>query len=267
MIITLTTDFGLRDAYAGVMKGVILSLAPAVRIVDLTHEIPAQDILAGALALEEACPYFPPGTIHLAVIDPGVGSERLPLALETERAFYVGPDNGVFDLVIKKEGFKRAVKLDNPQYWIGSLIRGAAVSRTFHGRDIFAPAAAYLAHGTPFENLGSPAAVSPKLSVSHPIAQGERLTIHVVRVDHFGNLITDLTPHVFKTWNPENEPVAFTLTHGRIAGICATFADVPEGSPVAYFGSSGRLEMAIRGGNAALCFKVLRGNSIAVERM
>src|SRR4051812_19980165 len=127
MTITLTTDFGLCDTFVGVMKGVIFSIAPAAQIIDLCHGVPPQDIVAGALSLEESCAFFPSGTIHVAVVDPGVGSARAAIALETERALYVGPDNGLFDLVLKKEKLKRAVRLENPRY------RLPLVSATFHG--------------------------------------------------------------------------------------------------------------------------------------
>ncbi len=160
-IITLTTDFGFRDTFAGVMKGVILSIAPAAQIVDLCHGIPPQDILAGALALEESAAFFPRGTIHVAVVDPGVGSDREAIAVETERAFYIGPDNGLFDLVVKKERLKRAVKLQNPRY------RLPAVSATFHGRDIFAPAAAHLANGVALDEFGAPIAPLTELAIPH----------------------------------------------------------------------------------------------------
>src|SRR5262249_40537352 len=146
-IITLTTDFGLADPYVGVMKGVILGIAPEARIIDITNEIPAQNIVAGALALESAVDYFPESTIHVGVVDPGVGSDREPVTIETDRFTCIGPDNGLFGLATKRSTIRRIVRLTNPAH------RLTQVSFTFHGRDIFAPAAAHLAAGISFEEL------------------------------------------------------------------------------------------------------------------
>ncbi|MGH7397764.1 MAG: SAM hydrolase/SAM-dependent halogenase family protein, partial [Candidatus Rokuibacteriota bacterium] len=148
-VITLTTDFGLRDPFVGIMKGVLLSICPSARLVDLTHEVPPHDILAGGLALEAATPFFPPGTVHLAVVDPGVGSARRAIAVRAGGYHLVGPDNGLFTFALEGAGWT-AVSVTAPEY------RLAEVGRTFHGRDIFAPAAAYLAAGVPLERLGPP---------------------------------------------------------------------------------------------------------------
>ena len=261
-MITLTSDFGLCDPFVGVMKGVILSIAPSAPIVDLCHGVPPQDILAGALTLEESTAYFPAGTIHIAVVDPGVGSARAAVALETERAIYVGPDNGIFDLVLKKESLKRAVKLENPRYEL------PVVSHTFHGRDIFAPAAAHLFNGAPLDDFGPPLAELTKLKMPAPIEHGGRLQLHILRVDHFGNIITDLKPAAYAEWNPGNAPVKFEFMHTCFIGsVLTAFAGVPEGAPVAYFGSGGWLEIAIRNGHAAGYFKVARGFSVMLEKL
>ncbi|HLX61374.1 MAG TPA: SAM-dependent chlorinase/fluorinase [Planctomycetota bacterium] len=261
-MITLTTDFGLNDTFVGVMKGVILSIAPSAKIVDLSHGLPQQDIVAGALALEESCAFFPDGTIHVAVVDPGVGSARTAVALETERAFFVGPDNGIFELVLTKDRLKRAVKLENPRYWL------PAVCATFHGRDIFAPAAAHLANGVELSEFGPPCEKLVALNLHGPCEHGAQLKIHVLRADHFGNLITDLTHDVYAKWNPENTPLNFEFAHSSfMVPVSSTFSDVPEGSPVAYFGSGGRLEIGIRNGNAAAFFKAGKGFSITVGKV
>lgn len=259
-LITLTTDFGLQDPYVGVMKGVIASIAPQANVIDLSHGVPPQDILAGAMMLEESCAYFPPGTIHVAVVDPGVGSQRAAVAIETHRSLYIGPDNGLFDLVLNKEGLRRAVKLENP------ALRLPAVSATFHGRDIFAPAAAHLAKGLSLESFGEPAGPLTPLHLPQPEADGEALSIHVLRADRFGNLVTDLTPQRHAKWNPDQLPLSVILGNARFVGISHTFSDVEHGTPVAYFGSANRLEIAIREGNAEQYFQASRGTMIRLEK-
>lgn len=245
-IITLTTDFGTMDTYVGVMKGVILGIAPGVAIVDLCHEIPPRDILAGALALESAVDYFPKNTIHLAVVDPGVGGDRNAIAVQTERFAMVGPDNGIFTLALAKSSPVGAVRLTNAGYQL------AIICATFHGRDIFAPAAAYLALGVDIMELGEPITELTKLSIPAPsIANGET-ELTVLRADRFGNLITNLTREEFETWRPINDR-SLTVRMGEIdiGPIHRTYADVESGNPVAYFGSGGRLEIGVRNGSAA----------------
>lgn len=259
-LITLSTDFGHTDAYVGTMKGVIATLAPQAKVIDLTHGIPPQDVLSGAMALEESCRFFPEGTIHVAVVDPGVGSARAAVALETERSLYVGPDNGIFQLVLKRERLLRAVRLENPRY------RLREVSSTFHGRDVFAPAAAHLANGVSLDDLGPNAGALVALNLPHPFHDGASLRIHILRSDSFGNLITDLTPDVFDAWNAEKQLVGFEFPHACFAGVCNTFSEVPSGMPLAYFGSAGRLEIAIRDGNAAAFFKAVRGTTVLLSK-
>jgi len=184
--VTLTTDFGTSDGYVGTMKGVILGIAPGTPMVDVSHTISPQNVGEAAYVLYTAYPFFPTGTIHLVVVDPGVGSARRPIALRTENAFFVGPDNGVFSYVMASEKVKTIVELSEPRY------RLPQVSYTFHGRDVFAPAAAYLAAGVPIAALGSPVIdpvifPSPRLEVGHCVVTGE-----VLHLDHFGNAITSI---------------------------------------------------------------------------
>jgi hypothetical protein len=277
MLITLTTDFGTADGYVGAMKGVIARLAPEAQVVDITHEIPAQDILAGALALETACPFFPPETIHVAVIDPGVGTSRAAVAIQTPHAFFVGPDNGIFDLVLGAGTRRRkqrvsedsslrfsawtAVRLTNASYY------RPQVSSTFHGRDIFAPVAAHLARGVMLSELGEPIKDLVSLALPEPEKSRGGLKLHVLRADHFGNLITDLTAQEYKRWNPKNAAVAIEIGTRRIAGLSSTFADVAPGEPVAYFGSGGRLEIAVRNGDAAKTLSAELAQGIALRRL
>ncbi len=262
-MITLTTDFGLSDAFVGTMKGVILSLARQAEIVDICHSVPAQNIVVGALLLEEAYSYFPAGTIHVAVVDPGVGSSRAALAIQTERYTFVGPDNGIFDLVLQRERIIKCVGLSNPQY------HRSPVSATFHGRDIFAPAAAYIENGTPLEMFGEPIPRRSSLILPQPLAAAAGLEIHVLRIDHFGNLITDLTQEHYERWNERGRVIKFTAGSAGAArtvhGLWSTFTDVPQGEPVAYFGSGGRLEIAVHFGRASDLLQLRIGSAIQIS--
>lgn len=245
-IITLTTDFGATDNFAGVMKGVILGIAPDAAIIDLCHEIPPQDILAGALALESAVDYFPPGTIHLAVVDPGVGSERAAIAVETDRFILVGPDNGVFTLAVDKCGQFQAVELTNPEFHLSPL------SATFHGRDIFAPVAAHIAKGARLFELGEPVEQLCRIALPVPKTHGFVLEAQVLRSDRFGNLITNLTQARYDAWMAGRvQSARVQIGETTVGEIRRTYADVEPGAPVAYFGSGGRLEIGVRNGSAA----------------
>ena len=239
-IITLTTDFGDHDPYVGIMKGVILGLAPEARIVDLTHQIPPQNIDEAAFTLQSAQPYFPPGTVHLAVVDPGVGSARRPLLVSTGREIYVGPDNGLFSFALAFPD-AQAWALDRPEHWLPD------VSRTFHGRDIFAPVAARAALGVPPPALGSPVSapvVRPPLRAEQ-LGNGE-ITGHVIHVDRFGNLITNipgdwLTGH---EWTCEIAGV-------QMRGPALTYAAARRGELLLLVSSNGTAEIAAREANAA----------------
>jgi S-adenosyl-L-methionine hydrolase (adenosine-forming) len=253
-IITLTTDFGLADGYVGIMKGVILGIARDVGLVDLSHEVPPQDVREAIYLLEGAAPYFPDGAIHLAVVDPGVGSERRALIVRTERARYVGPDNGLFTRPLAEPG-AQAWELNRPEFWLPH------VSRTFHGRDIFAPAAAHLANGTPPDAMGTPIANPVRLSIAGPNrAPDGVLRGHVVHVDRFGNLITDV-------------PAAWLAGIGwrcriageTITGIGSTYAAAGPGALLMLAGSGGTLEIAERDGNAARRLGVRAGEEVLFE--
>ena len=193
MVITLLTDFGTQDTFVGVMKGVIRSIAPDVTTIDLTHYVPPQDIRAGAFALKTAYAYFPPGTIHLAVVDPGVGGGRRPVAARIGDYVFVCPDNGLLSHVLARETPHQAVALNNTRYQLPQ------VSRTFHGRDIFAPAAACLASGVSLESLGTPVARLATFPLSSPHVEVEHITSHVVYIDVFGNVFLDMTEDMAPT--------------------------------------------------------------------
>jgi S-adenosylmethionine hydrolase len=185
-IITLTTDFGTRDGYVGAMKGVILGVAPTASVVDISHEISPQDVAEGAFVLASACPCFPPATIHVAVVDPGVGTERRGVLIETERYVLIGPDNGLFSGVLAVDPLVRAVSLENP-----SLMR-PDVSATFHGRDVFAPAAAHIARGVPVAEFGPEVASPVELNLWRAESTSGCVTGRVVHIDGFGNCVTNI---------------------------------------------------------------------------
>ncbi|MEK9659005.1 MAG: SAM-dependent chlorinase/fluorinase [Chloroflexota bacterium] len=250
-LITLLTDFGTADAYVGVMKGVILALCPEARLVDLTHQVPPQDVCAGAHLLAEAVPHFPPGTIHLAVVDPGVGTERRPLLVTGPTASFVCPDNGVLSLVLANAGAQisdgeatlppswSAHHLTNPAYW------RHPVSATFHGRDIFAPVAAYLSLGVGPDTLGQRIEPVTAFAPPVPVQEGDALVGEVVRVDRFGNLLTNIPADSL----PRGCDVR--VSNRRIGSVLHTYADGTPGTPMALVGSDGCLEIAVPQGSAA----------------
>lgn len=243
-IITLLTDFGLQDAYTGIMKGVILGLNPDVRLVDLSHGVPPQDILAGALMLQSAWEFFPPGTIHLAVVDPGVGPRRRALAAACGDRFLVGPDNGLFSLVFAEQTPDVLVSLKNPRYFLPKI------SATFHGRDIFAPVAAHLSLGACLDDMG-PALPDPvRLNWPIPRFAATKVTGHVVAVDHFGNLISNISFAKLAHWLQGRSP-RFRVRGQEIFRLAATYSEVPTGTLLALEGSHGYLEIACREGRAA----------------
>ena len=261
-IITLTTDFGLSDGFVGIMKGVLLARASRSRLVDLTHDITPQDILEGALVLERAIDYFSEGTVHLAVVDPGVGSHRRAIAVDAGSAFFVGPDNGLFTLALANREIITAVSIENHAVMLPEI------SATFQGRDVFAPAAAFLANGGATADLGPPAANLVKLQIPQPIVKPDRLESVILTADRFGNLISNINWRVFDGWRGHRDPESFrvTLADREVGNIRRTFSDVMAGEPVAYFGSGGRLEVGIRNGKAARSFAAERGTRIEVRR-
>ncbi len=242
-ILTLLTDFGLRDGYVAAMKGVILSLAPEATLVDISHDIPPQDVTAAAFVLASCWRFFPEGTVHLSVVDPGVGSSRRAVAVSTLGHFFVAPDNGLLALALAGAPSFAAVALTNPLYW-----RTPTPSRTFHGRDIFAPAAAHLAKGVPLGALGEPLADLVRLPWPQPIplpAGGWRGEI--VYVDRFGNAITNLPEALVASYREG----WFCAGPFRLRGLAHTYAEVERGAPLALIGSHGYLEFALREGNIA----------------
>ena len=256
-IIALVTDFGSRDHYVGTMKGVILGVCPEATLVDVTHDIAAHDVLGGALELAAAYRHFPSGTVFLSVVDPGVGSGRRALAAEAGDHQFVAPDNGLLSIVLREAAPGLVVELTEPRY------ARPTVSRTFEGRDRFAPAAAWLASGVPLQALGPPAHDICCLAVPEAVVTGRAIAGAVLRIDRFGNLVTNIdratvdrlaSPGSIQVW-------AGTALVEKIVG---TYADVPSGELCALYGGTDHLEVAVRGGSAAERLCLSRGAAVRV---
>lgn len=244
-IITLMTDFGLKDGNVGVMKGVILGIAPQAHLVDLSHLISPQNVPEAALILKRSLPFFPPGTIHVVVVDPGVGTRRRPIAAQLGSQYVVGPDNGFITLALEdteaQGGTVRFIHLDRPQYWL------AQVSHVFHGRDIFAPAAARLAAGLPLHELGSPVQDPVRISLPQPQRTPTGWRGEIIHIDHFGNISTNLREeHI-----GEPRPLIVRLGGHVIPGMVRTFGERPPGELVVLYGSTGNLLVCEVNGSAA----------------
>ncbi len=244
--ITFLTDYGTSDSYVGEVKGVLATLAPGVQVIDLTHHVPPGDVRAGHYLLSQIWPTFPAGTVHLAVVDPGVGTPRLAVALKAAGHCFVGPDNGLLSSAAQTASVE-AVGLATP----------AEASATFHGRDLFSPAAAALARGAVLAALGAP--LTAPLTVLAPAAfhyEGKNVVGEVIYVDRFGNLITNLTPAEVPSY------AVLEVEDTEVGPLRFTFGDVPPGTPVAYVGSGGRVEIAVRGGSAARRFGIGTGGAV-----
>lgn len=275
-IITLTTDFGTHDSYVGVMKGVIATICPDAHIIDITHEIPPQDLNATLFTLETFLPYFPTGTIHVVVVDPGVGGARRPIGLKTPEATFIGPDNGIFGDVwnAARTHFSpnkvRVIELNERRFW---RPMAGHISHTFHGRDIFSPVAAHLAQGVPFEAIGTPLDDIITMPTVQPEWHGNTTLVgQVIAIDHFGNAITNLTVEHLKQLGSLNEIAISIVIPPTLSAppaslpISRTYADVAMGEPLALIGSTPRLEIAVCNGNAASSLHLSVGTSIKAER-
>lgn len=241
------------------MKGTILSIAPAdVRLVDISHDIAAQDIMEAAFVLKTAAPYFPDGTIHLVVIDPGVGTRRRPIAVRQGTHWYVGPDNGLITLALNADVADEMVELDQQKFW-----RLHGPSATFHGRDVFAPVAAHLASGFGLSHLGSPISRMTPLHWALPIADDQGVQGWVVHIDRFGNCITNITRELLRT-DHQNRYTKCYVGNAILPGVHRTYADVSHGDPVSLFDSNGNLEIAINGGNAAELLGITKGAPVSL---
>lgn len=253
-VVTLLTDFGHLDPFVGVMKGVIAGICPEANVVDLTHDVPAQDIFAGAFYLERAFRYFPAGTVHVAVVDPGVGTRRAPLAMSAHGHTFVGPDNGLLSWVARRF---RAVRLRNRAFF------RAEISNTFHGRDVFAPVAAHLARGVPLSSLGPAQKRVVALARPKPRKTHRGFSAEVLAVDRFGNLVTNLEP---VHWQALRRP-RLTLGGFTSEQLSDSYGAARPRELVAVLGGYGLLEVAARDGSAAAILGLERGARVRLDEL
>jgi len=258
-IITLTTDYGTSDHLVGVMKGVILSINPEVQIIDITHHVLAHDILDGALAIGQAYKYFPPKTIHVVVVDPGVGIARRPLLVAGDQHYFVAPDNGVLSSVYDQVESLYAWNVISEHYF------RQPVSKTFQGRDVFAPVAAWLSKSWQTSSFGEAITDFARFAIPKPKVAGNAVTGVVLRVDTFGNVITNVTPQDVPALTAADGKFSIRAGTVTIKKVVGTFADAMASEPVGIIGSSGYLEIALNKGNAARTLGVSRGAEVTVE--
>lgn len=256
-IITLTTDFGLKDPYQGAMKGAVLSVNPAARTVDITHLVQPGNILEGAFVLLGASRYFPEKTIHVAVVDPGVGGDRNPILVETRRFFYIGPDNGLLSPSVREDGIVRAIELTNTEFFRDE------VTSTFHGRDIFGPIAAHLSLGANPEEMGQALDKIRALDLPRTVPEAGGIRGEVVYIDSFGNLITNIRREELSAL--DGAAVEVSVKNAALSGLKKTYAIVEKGATAALIGSTGYLEVAVNCGSAAEALGARVGDTVAVR--
>ncbi len=250
-IITLLTDFGLHDAFVGVMKGVMLAISPNSRLIDVTHNVPNQNIEIASFVLKSAWQYFPPGTVHMVVVDPGVGSGRRAIAAQSNGHTFVAPDNGVLSPILDGATVR---SLDNDAYFLD------VVSRTFHGRDVFAPVSAHLSRGVDFESLGE--RVSDPVWIPHakPVDSGNQIFGEILYIDKFGNAMTNIPATML------NDAVEFGTKDVSVEKLSESYADGLPGQLIAIINSAGLLEFAVNGGDAAALFSLGIGHPAHVRK-
>lgn len=256
-ILTLTTDFGLRDFYVGALKGTILSINPDIQIVDAAHTITGHDVLEAAFILKGFYQSFPKGTAHLAVVDPGVGGSRRPILLESRNYFFIGPDNGIFSYVCREEGIERAIHLSTTRYF------AAEVSDTFHGRDIFGPVAAHLLSGVEPRWLGPEITDFVRLTLPEVRTSGNTISGQVVYVDRFGNLVTNIEGARLAA--AADRKLRITAGRAVIEGLSQSYDRVAPGAPVALISSMQTLEISVNKNSAATALGLTRGAEVKVE--
>ncbi len=265
-IITLLTDFGLQDEYVGVMKGVILSINRNVHMVDITHNIARHDIRQAAITINASFKYFPKGSIHVIVVDPGVGGKRKIICLKKDGHFFVAPDNGVLTMVIQDKKVEKICAITNYKYFL------KPVSDTFHGRDILAPVAAHLSQGLDMLRLGQEVELKDinRIEIPAPfVSAGDELVGTVISIDHFGNLVTNISQAVFEGFKGDTRSKGVVVRLGRfkIRGVSKSYERVRAGSPVAIFGSRKLLEISLNQGDARSHFKARVGQAVKVKRV
>ena len=257
-IITLLTDFGTQDHYIASMKGVILSINSQCTLVDITHQVKPHNVKEGAYLLANAYSYFPKGSIHVAVVDPGVGSPRKPVLFETQHYFWVGPDNGLFTMVFQREKVKNAITLNNSKYFLPN------VSSTFHGRDIFAPVAAHLSLGVNSKVFGDKIDTWTEFVFRKPKTEGGQLSGEIFYIDSFGNLISNIHEYEFFLFI-KDRPFMIRVGEKNIQCLKKGYWEGRKNEPLALFGSSGFLEISVREGNAQKRLKAKEGEPIIVQ--
>jgi S-adenosylmethionine hydrolase len=262
-IITLITDFGLDDEYVGLMKGVMLSIHPSATIVDITHNIEPQDIMQAAYTVIASYPYFTGGSVHLVVVDPGVGGQRAVIAIKMKKHVFIAPDNGVLTLLLADKEIEACIRVDNPEYFLKSI------SQTFHGRDIFAPVAAYIARGDSLNLMGTATDTGDLIRLqgleSRQFESGE-IDGKIVSIDHFGNLITNISARQLQDYcdsRPEHKPQIRIGNH-IISGLSSSYESVADLKPLALIGSRGYLEIAVNMGSANKHLNVHKGDGVSV---
>lgn len=256
-LITLTSDFGTRDAYVAAMKGTIAGMLPDCRLIDITHDIAPQDVMEAAFVLKQAAPYFPPDTVHLVVVDPGVGTLRRAVAVRSSEQVFVGPDNGLFALVVDGQA-DVIVELNNPTFW-----RVPEPSATFHGRDIFAPVAAHLASGVAMDQVGTRVDELKSLHWALPIVDQQGFQGWIVHIDHYGNCITNVSAPDFEELRRGRGMKCITGSL-ILRDLTTTYGAVETGEPLLLENSAGLLEIAVNGGSAAELFGIRKGASVNI---
>jgi len=256
-IITLTTDFGQAGGYVGAVKGVLLRINPQIKIVDITHEISPFNVLEGALVLNSFYRFFPKGTIHLTVVDPGVGGKRKGVLIRTDDYFFVGPDNGIFSFIYDQEKVREMINITNLEYFLGKP------SSTFHARDIFAPVSAYLSLGVKLGEFGSPTQDCYKFKLHAPVYRKDYLMGEIIYIDRFGNLVTNISSDLIR----KSKRVQIRIKNKKINHLSQYYEEEKEGKLLALFGSSNFLEIAVNQGNAQKLLKAKTGDKVKIEKI
>jgi len=262
-IISLLTDFGIDDEYVGVMKGVILSINPAAVIVDISHRIKPQGILQAAFLIKSSYQFFPEHTIHVIVVDPGVGSDRAILAYEKKKHVFIAPDNGVLTLLLDEAGDGKTVRIENSEYFLNP------VSQTFHGRDIFAPVAAYLSTGTAMTALGSALDTTDVVRLPIPkafISEAGSIVGNVISIDRFGNLITNIDLKLLEQYGISEKKAMIAMGEVTLKGIMPSYVSVKTAQPLVITGSRGYLEIAVNKGSAQRMFSAAIGDTVRIGK-
>lgn len=260
MVITLLTDFGEGGYWVGVMKGVILNITPHVQIVDITHSIPSHQLKVASFILKVSYSFFPPDTVHVVVVDPGVGTDRKALIVRTERYYFVGPDNGVLSWMLEEEGIKKIINIKNEKYFLPEL------SSTFWGRDVFAPVAAHIADGMPVEEFGEELKLGEIVRVELPrmVMKNRKIIGEVVYVDKFGNLITNIEKRRCEEWL-RGRGFSLHIGQRRIHRIVPNYQEAEKGEIVALWGSTGYLEIATKEDSASKILTSREGDKVSLE--